>query len=261
MKKMLIAGAAIGLIGAAGWFFTGPALAKFAIVITEKPDQPGPGLEALETLGLTILCGLLLLVGSLIFAVGLARALVSQQLSFAGRLLLFLSAVTACVGGSLIFYSVRQCYQVLVVLATSVTSPSADSVIDGLKSPEWHQTLAAILLLAAAVIGLAASAIGFRSGESQAEGIKTVVMRIMIGFVVIVGILAVGVWLTMLPNAWTLSTLLSSPPAQGVNPSEFADQILAVYNKSLFFSSSVALVNFASAIAAWLIAKPQSAQG
>lgn len=262
MKTYLLVGALLALVAAAGWLLTGPALSNFALVLAETAEESGPGFKSLGTLNLTVLCGTLLLAGCLVVAIGLAKSMGGFRLNVVGRVLIAVSGIAVVLGGGSIFSSVRQSYEVLTALATAQDAEvlSIDTLMEGIKGPSRYQSIAAGLLLVASGLVALVGPMGIRLGESRAENVGALVLRVTIGCVVVIGALAIGVWLTMLPNAWTLQTLLTDPPAQGISPSDIANQILAIYNKSLFFASALSLTGVSIIVASFLIAKPAPAR-
>lgn len=251
MKRLLlVVGPLLSIAGAVGLIMFGHAIANvFEGVLTHRivnPPEPPP--SSLGELGWVALSGMALAFGLAISCAATAMRDRQESISPTGRILLVVAGVLLLIGTIPVLWGILVTKNGFMVIATSSVAPKPDDIREMIAAASPMITLGCTILLIGSVVLLVTGQIGFRTKALQTSDTTS-----MLSNLAALGSLVSGVVLSLLlVGSWRHGIALEALLTEGgaVKPSELAEHLAGVLDKSLLAFIAVGCQGVLQAVAA-----------
>jgi hypothetical protein len=236
MKRLLLLlGPVVALFGSLGLVMFGNAIVGvfFDVLTFRIVDPPDPPPAALAELQWAVVSAMALVVGVVISCVATVMRDSRQTISTIGRLLYTGAGVSLIVGAMPLAWVVIGAKGSFRIIATSASSPTAESVQEMIQSAEPTMTIGYAMLVLSAVLLLVGGLAGFQASSSPTTGRRPTLSLVFAIGSVLVGVILLLLNISVWFNGSALETIITDASG-GHKPSEWAAHLVGILNKSLF---------------------------
>jgi hypothetical protein len=263
MKRLLLVfGAVLSIAGAVGLTAFGDSLVGImdGVLTYRFVDPPEPLPASLVDVQWSAFSGMALTLGFAISCIGTVMHDNRKTISLAGRLLGSVAGILIFIGVVPLLWGVLGAKRGLMIIAMSASTPKPVEVQEMVQATAPMLLIGSIILLIGAVISLVAGQVGLQEKPPQPHSTRSAFgVIVTVGSVGLGGILVllfVGIWFhgSALEGIFSGATLTPKP-------SELAEHLVGIFNKSMLAFIGVACLGITSILAAILapVAEPDTA--
>jgi hypothetical protein len=250
-RSLLLLGSVLSIAGAVGLAAFGDALIGImdGVLTYRFVDPPEPLPASFVGVKWAAFSGTALTLGLVVSCIGTVLPGSRKTTSLAGRISASVAGILLVFGTIPLLWGVLGAKRALMVIAMSAATPKPSEVQEMVQATAPMLLIGSTILLVGSVISLVAGQVGLRGKPRQIDstrsvlGVLVTVVSAVLG--VVLSLLFAGIWLhgSALEEIFTGTSLTPKP-------SELAEHLAGVFNKSMLAFIGVACLGITSIFAA-----------